>query len=91
MYLTWDVITKFGGVLTALGIIFGVIIAVYKIYETIKRHNEAIEAIKKEQEILCYAMRGALQGLIEQGCNGPCKDALAKMDKHLNEKAHEAE
>lgn len=91
MYLTWDAITKFGGVLTALGIIFGVIIAVYKIYETIKRHNAAIEAIQKEQEILCYAMRGALQGLIEQGCNGPCKDALSKMDKHLNEKAHEAE
>jgi len=27
--------------------------------------------------------------LIEQGCNGPCKDALDKLEKHLNKKAHE--
>lgn len=91
MYPTWDVIIKLGSVLTASGIIFGAIIAGYKIYETIKRHNASIEDMKKEQKILCYAMRGALQGLIEQGCDGPCKDALAKLDKHLNEKAHEAE
>ena len=31
---------------------------------------------------------GVLQGLIESGCNGPCKDALGKLDKHLNQKAH---
>ena len=30
----------------------------------------------------------AMQGLIESGCNGPCKDALGKLDKHLNQKAH---
>lgn len=36
-----------------------------------------------------YGLRGALQGLIEQGCNGPCKDALDKLEKHLNKKAHE--
>ena len=29
-----------------------------------------------------------MQGLIEQGCNGPCKDALDKLDKHLNKEAH---
>lgn len=29
-----------------------------------------------------------MQGLIEQGCNGPCKDALNRLDKHLNKSAH---
>lgn len=37
---------------------------------------------------ICYGLRGALQGLVEQGCNGPCKDALDKLDKHLNKSAH---
>ena len=38
--------------------------------------------------VICYGLRGALQGLVEQGCNGPCKDALARLDKHLNKSAH---
>ena len=41
-----------------------------------------------EQSLICYGLRGALQGLIEQGCNGPCKDALEKLNKHLNQEAH---
>lgn len=44
--------------------------------------------MQEEQTLICYGLRGALQGLIEQGCNGPCKEALAKLDKHLNQKAH---
>ena len=41
-----------------------------------------------EQSLICYGLRGALQGLIEQGCNGPCKDALEKLNEHLNQEAH---
>jgi hypothetical protein len=29
--------------------------------------------------------------LIEHGCDGPCKDALAMLDKHLNKEAHKNE
>ena len=47
-----------------------------------------IDAIQEEQTLICYGLRGALQGLVEQGCNGPCKDALDKLDKHLNKSAH---
>ena len=41
--------------------------------------------------VICYGLRGALQGLIEQGCDGPCKDALAMLDKHLNKGAHKTD
>ena len=34
-------------------------------------------------------MRACLMGLVEQGCDGPCKDALNKLDKHLNKAAHQ--
>lgn len=45
--------------------------------------------IQHELTLICYGVRGALQGLIENGCNGPCKDALNKLDKHLNQAAHD--
>ena len=38
--------------------------------------------------MLCYGIKACLQGLIEQGCDGPCKEALTKLDKHLNQAAH---
>ena len=53
-----------------------------------RRQSEFINAIQKEQQIICYGLRGALQGLVEQGCNGPCRDALDRLDKHLNKNAH---
>ena len=37
------------------------------------------------------ASGAALEGLIEQGCDGPCKDALTLLDKHLNKSAHRPE
>ena len=53
-----------------------------------RRQSEFINAIQEEQQIICYGLRGALQGLVEQGCNGPCRDALDKLNKHLNKNAH---
>ena len=44
--------------------------------------------MQDELTIICYGLRGALQGLIETGCNGPSKDALTHLDKHLNLEAH---
>lgn len=88
MYIDADTIIKVGSLLTAFGILIGGIIAVYKQIETNRRQSEEIRAVQEEQTVLCYGMKGALQGLIEQGCDGPCKDALDRLDTHLNEKAH---
>lgn len=88
MYIDADTIIKVGSLLTAFGILIGGIIAVYKQIETNRRQSEEIRAVQEEQTVLCYGMKGALQGLIEQGCDGPCKDALDRLDKHLNKKAH---
>ena len=60
----------------------------YGLLENNKKQNEFINAMQEEQTLICYGLRGALQGLVEQGCNGPCKDALARLDKHLNKSAH---
>lgn len=54
-----------------------------------EKHDADMKALQAELQIICYGLRGALQGLIETGCNGPCKEALNMLDKHLNKNAHE--
>ncbi len=91
MYINADVVIKAASLLGALGVLVGAVIAVYKVLESIKKQSETIKEMQEESAIICYGLKGALQGLIEQGCDGPCKDALAKLDKHLNKMAHQAD
>ena len=91
MYITVDKIIKAAALLAALSTIVGAIIAVYKIIESNKRQSAEINAMKTELTVICYALQGALQGLIEQGCDGPCKDALNELQKHINKTAHRPE
>ncbi len=88
VYIDVDAIIKLGSLLGALIALVSAIIAVYKVYETNKKQSVVIKEIQEEQTLICYGLRGALQGLIEQGCDGPCKDALNMLDKHLNKSAH---
>ncbi len=91
MYIDGDTIIHAAAIITALGVIGGVVVAVVKTILRDKHQSEIIKAIQEEQKVICYGLRGALQGLIEQGCNGPCKEALIMLDKHLNKEAHNRE
>lgn len=88
MYIDANTIITAASVVGALGILGGVVAYVVRLIQRDKRQSKAIERMQIEQTIICYGLRGALKGLIEQGCNGPCKDALDKLDKHLNKEAH---
>lgn len=89
MYIDLDTIKDLASAITSISVIIGVALAVYKVFQINKRQSEFIKSIEDENTLLCYGLKGALQGLIEQGCDGPCKDALSKLEKHLNQKAHE--
>ena len=52
-------------------------------------HNHDMEGMKQEQTLLVYGILACLKGLKEQGCNGPVTEAINKIEKHLNQKAHE--
>lgn len=91
MYIDGDTIIKIAAIISALVVIIGGIISIYKIFENNKKQNEVIKSMQEEQTIICYGLKGALQGLIEQGCDGPCKEALNMLDKHLNKSAHKPE
>lgn len=44
--------------------------------------------INEEQTLLTYGVLACLKGLKEQGCNGPVSEAINKIEKYLNKKAH---
>lgn len=88
MWIDVDTIIKAAALVTALGVLGGVAVSLYRASERDRKQSEIIKEMMAEQSLICYGLRGALQGLIEQGCNGPCKDALEKLNKHLNEEAH---
>lgn len=88
MYIDIETVKAAAALITAFGTIFGLIVAIYKFYARQRKQDEELAAIRAELQIVCYGLRGALQGLIEQGCNGPCKDGLNHLEKHLNKQAH---
>lgn len=86
--LNWQTLITAAAVLTAVITIFG---RYNKLYDWIKKQDEQdkeIKEMKEEQAILTYGILACLKGLKEQGCNGPVSEAINKIEKHLNEKAH---
>lgn len=54
--------------------------------------NEVAEEVRRnnaELQILTYGVLACLKGLQEKGCNGPVTEAANKIERYLNEKAHE--
>lgn len=89
MYIDAETINGLAKLLGSLGIIVGAVLAVYKFIERDRRQSKLIQDIQDEQTLLCYGIKACLQGLAEQGCDGPVHEALDKLDKHLNKKAHQ--
>lgn len=49
---------------------------------------EYVKEIHTEQTLLTYGVLACLKGQQEQGCNGPVTEAIGKIEKYLNQKAH---
>ena len=74
--------------ITALGVILGVVFKVHKWYLKQKQLEEEIKQIKEEDTLICYALSACLDGLQQLGCNHTVPDAKEKLDKFLNQQAH---
>lgn len=88
MFITWQTIITAAAVVAA-------IIALFKYYnrgyDFVKRQQEQdsiIKDIQEEQTLLTYGVLACLKGLHEQGANGPVTEAISKIEKHINQKAH---
>ena len=83
-----EIISTVAGVITALGVIFGVLFAVYKWYLKQEKQDKDIKAIKEEQFLLTQGVLACLKGLQEQGCDGPVTSAIKQLETHINKQAH---
>lgn len=72
MWIDADTIIKAAAFVTALGVLGGVVISLYKASERDKKQSEIIKEMMGEQTLICYGLR----------------DALEKLNEHLNQEAH---
>lgn len=91
MYIDTNTIITAASVISAVVVIFSAIFAVYRWYLKQNKQDKEIEKMKSEQCLLTYGILACLKGLKEQGCNGPVTEAINKIEKHINQAAHEQE
>ena len=86
-----DILVMLAQILTALGVIGGVVLWCFKFVQRSRHQAEELKAIRREQTLICYGLLACLQGLKEQGCNGPVTEAMNRIEEHLNQAAHDEE
>lgn len=89
MEINAETIILLGSLLASVTAIFGVIFKVHKWYLKQERQEEEINKLKEENGFLCFGISACLDGLMQLGANHNVPRAKEKLDKHLNEKAHE--
>lgn len=83
-----DTIITIAAVITALGVIFGVIFAIYKWYLKQEKQDKDIAHIKEEDTLIVFALSACLDGLQQLGANHTVPIAKDKLDKYINQRAH---
>ncbi len=83
-----EVIITAASVVTALGVIFGILFAFFKWLMKRDKNDVEIREIKEEQTILTKGVLACLKGLKEQGCDGPVTAAIVEIEDHINKQAH---
>lgn len=83
-----DTIITIATVIGALGVIFGVVFAVYRWYLKQEKQDKDIAHIKEEDTLIVFALSACLDGLQQLGANHTVPIAKDKLDKYINQRAH---
>lgn len=83
-----DAIITIAAVIGALGVIFGVVFAVYRWYLKQEKQDKDIARIKEEDTLIVFALSACLDGLQQLGANHTVPIAKDKLDKYINQRAH---
>ena len=83
-----DTIITIAAVIGALGVIFGVVFAVYRWYLKQEKQDKDIAHIKEEDTLIVLALSACLDGLQQLGANHTVPIAKDKLDKYINHRAH---
>ena len=89
MYISFETIESAAALATALIALSGIVFSVYRWYLKQNKQDKDIKSMKDEQCLLCYAQIACLDGLEQLGANGNVSKAKDKLEKHMNQKAHE--
>lgn len=100
MWVDWNTLITAGAVVGAVITLVGVLLKVHKWYlkqeeqtkqiESLRKHHEDdVHRIKEENCLICYALSACLDGLQQLGANHTVPLAKEKLDKYLNQQAHE--
>lgn len=99
--LTAQSVITFAALLSAIGGIVALVVKLVhwvdnqkaqdgKITDLETKHEADMKEMREETQLLMFGILSCLKGLQEQGCNGPVTDAVNKIEKYLNAKAHES-
>lgn len=99
MYIDYTTIITAASVLGAVTAIGAVAYKMVKWFQKQEKQTRDIEKLRQQEQknveelneemcLLTYAVLACLKGLKEQGCNGPVTEAIGKIEKHINQKAH---
>ena len=89
MYIGAEQFLTAVAVLTGLGSLWAVLYKSVQWVERQKKQDEEIQKIKEEQCVMCYGLLATLDGLKQLGANGNVSAAHQKLEKYLNQSAHE--
>lgn len=60
-----------------------------EVHEMRESTHRSTSSFQEELTLITYGLLACLQGLNEQGCDGPVSEAIDKINKYLNKKAHD--
>lgn len=89
MYINTEMIINAAEVVSAVVLIFTVIFSAYRWYLKQNKQDAEIKQIKEDLCMHTYVLLAILDGLKQQGCNGPVTEARNKLQKHINKQAHD--
>lgn len=89
MYVDVKTIITAASLITALGVIFSAIFAIYRWYLKQNEQDKEIKKIKEEQCLLTYGIMAYLDGLQQLGANHTVPEVRSRIEKHINKQAHE--
>ena len=89
MDIPWETAAAAGAALSGLLLLLTTYNRVYRWTLRQREQDEELRAIRKETPLLTYGVLACLKGLEEQGCDGPVHEAIDRIEKDLNLRAHD--
>lgn len=88
MLVTWQTLITAAAVMAAVVALFKYYNRGYSFVKRQEEQDKIIKDIQAEQTLLTYGVLACLKGLREIGSDGPVLEAIDKIEKHLNQRAH---